>query len=586
MTPIRKTLGVVAALATLVGGLVVLSSVPAQAAHVSCGQTITQNTTLDGDVGPCNTTDGIIVGASGITLNLNGFKVFSDAPLPRVHSDGSPAEVVGIHLVNVSNVTVTNGTVSGFAAGVAVEGGGSNKVNKIKALANEGPCIGEDFTTQAIGKFGDGIVMFSSVNNRIENNVADNNGPFSGISVVTNVELVNRPVTDQPLPTGNVVRNNKLNHNDKCFGSIGIRIEGPGASRNTVVGNDVNDSFLEGVAVLAVNNLDFSALFAQPPTCQNRGFPFTQTVNTTLGSPIITATQGTFAAGDVGAPVSTFNPFPTPIPGGATIASVQNATQATLSANATATVTGVQISLLPVCPLANPPTPTNDRNIIDDNNVTANGFGGPQTGPRGGVSAQSRAGVQLLSFCNRDTLNGTRNNIQHNTATGNAGNGVAVGGCPLTSPVPGFTNGKVLSNTSTDNNQAACGTLPPTPGCGARPTTPRSDLLDSTHLITCPSTSPTTQATCAGLGFPAPPAAPTPFVGTLVVAPGGTPCDNNTWRNNTYGTAVPPCTAIGGTQVSATAAAASAAAAGGAGDSSTGDADDVASYTRSGRFIG
>jgi hypothetical protein len=46
----------VATVLTTVGG-----AAPAGAVHVSCGQTITQSTTLDGNVGPCSN-NGIIIG--------------------------------------------------------------------------------------------------------------------------------------------------------------------------------------------------------------------------------------------------------------------------------------------------------------------------------------------------------------------------------------------------------------------------------------------------------------------------------------------------------------------------------------------
>jgi hypothetical protein len=44
---------------------------PAHGAVLSCGQTITQSTVLENDVGPCNS-NGIIIGADNITFNLNG----------------------------------------------------------------------------------------------------------------------------------------------------------------------------------------------------------------------------------------------------------------------------------------------------------------------------------------------------------------------------------------------------------------------------------------------------------------------------------------------------------------------------------
>ena len=44
---------------------------PAQAAILTCGQTITQDTTLENDLGPCPN-HGIVIGADGITIDLDG----------------------------------------------------------------------------------------------------------------------------------------------------------------------------------------------------------------------------------------------------------------------------------------------------------------------------------------------------------------------------------------------------------------------------------------------------------------------------------------------------------------------------------
>ena len=103
--------------AVLVGLVVVVCSTGLQgiahAATVSCGQVITQDTTLDTDVGPC-TGDGIIIGADNITLDLNGHTVF-----------GSPADPTdtfssGIRVHRFSGIRVRNGTVTGFYTGVGI----------------------------------------------------------------------------------------------------------------------------------------------------------------------------------------------------------------------------------------------------------------------------------------------------------------------------------------------------------------------------------------------------------------------------------------------------------------------------------
>jgi hypothetical protein len=562
----RGTIGVVALALAVLGSPVLTAG--ASAAAPGCGATLTHSVTLTADVGPCNHGDGLVVRKSGITVDLNGHKVFSDAPLPRrsgIDSEGLfvPADVVGIHLLDVRHVVVEGGgsagrggAVQGFAAGVAIEGGGSNVVRDLTARENLAPCIGEDFSTQSIGKFGDGIVVFSSAANRVQHNRVVHNGPFSGISLVTNTipGTVNRPVTNQPLPTRNLITGNDVERNDTCFGEIGVRFEGPGASNNAALDNRVNKSFLEGVAVLAVNNLDFSGLFAHPATCQNRGFP---------------------------------DPS------------------------------------LPPCPLL-ASQPTNDNNLIRGNTLTNNGAGGPQLpagpGPNGrnNVDLESRGGIQLLAFCAYGALNGTANTIEENHVTGSSGNGIAVGGCapsegyfgplqgppappsPTThfNPFKGFTANKVVDNVSVGNNQAGCPAGPPAP-CGARFNTlfpcpggaatcgvalPRYDLFDENGLITSPGGTPAPFE--IGRFLVAPPIPATP---TSPAFPAGRPCDDNIWFRNTYGSAFPACTTLGGHHVGG--ASPSAAPSGSGGDSSSSIeglrvAGAAPGLTLSGRFVG
>lgn len=493
------------AMAILFLGMAVVSTAAsAQVTTVGCGSVITSNTTLTADVGPCNIGDGLRVTGTNFTLNLNGHRVFSSQPLPRnigVDSTGIyvPADVVGIKLVNATGVTVTNGTVDHFNAGISIEGGSTNTVSNVTSQMNQGPCIGEDFSTFAIGEYGDGIVDFGSPNNRLLNNTLRNNGPFSGIALVANTTLITKAVP--PYPSGNIISGNTVEDNNICFADIGIRVEGPGASNNTLSNNIVRRSFNEGITVNPVNAIDFGPLFQNPPACQNRGFP-----------------------------------SPT----------------------------------LPQCPIQNPLNPTNDNNILSGNTVDQNGYGGPEVdaGPNAHnmPSFQAATGINLLSFCGYGAdSNATGNIVQGNTVTRNAGDGIGVGGCPLgqnpaNGTFPGYTNTKIVGNTSVNNNGRGCGTLPAVPGCGSRPTTARFDLHDSTNEMVCPSTSASTQAVCAGLGFAPPPATPTAFVGTRVSQPGGRPCDNNIWYGNRYGTAFPLCTTLGGQQIASTPVTAATAA--------------------------
>jgi parallel beta-helix repeat protein len=229
-------------------------------AQVGCGAVITRSTTLRSDVGPCSG-DGLVVVSDKVRLNLGGHRVFGTA------AQGTSA---GIRLADVRRVTVLNGSVDNFDAGLLVYRGGSNTIRDMRLHDNNSNQFVAD--NPDLGELGDGILILGSPDNRITNNDVRDNGPFSGISIVSETE--NQSVVG-PLPTGNVISRNVIAHNavpDVCtsegtyFGGpcnpgeavfnqdIGLRIEGPGASFTTVSRNLITGSGREGLAVLNTFN--------------------------------------------------------------------------------------------------------------------------------------------------------------------------------------------------------------------------------------------------------------------------------------------------------------------------------------------
>lgn len=192
-----------------------------------CGQEITEDTTLDGDL-VCPSGPALIVTANNVTLDLNGFSISGDPSSPG----GGP----GILLRSVTGVTVRKGTVQHFGAGVAINGGSGNKVLNMTVQDNVGP---------ADGDYGDGIVLTESSENLIQGNTVRRNGPFSGIS------LVGASQRNQILENS-VMDNNMLQAGNPGAGrqTMGIRVEGPAANDNKIVGNMVHASGADGIVVL------------------------------------------------------------------------------------------------------------------------------------------------------------------------------------------------------------------------------------------------------------------------------------------------------------------------------------------------
>ena len=91
---------------------------------LECGSVVVSSITLNNDIGPCSG-DGLKVVSSGITIDLNGYKIYA-----------SRRQNVGVKLENVSNVVVKGGTISGFDSGVLIEGGWNNRVTNATARNN------------------------------------------------------------------------------------------------------------------------------------------------------------------------------------------------------------------------------------------------------------------------------------------------------------------------------------------------------------------------------------------------------------------------------------------------------------------
>jgi hypothetical protein len=247
----RRTLASAASLFLVSLGLVGTAG-PASAGHVSCGQTILVSTVLDSNVGPCS--KGLVIAANNITLDLNGFTL-SGTPV----GEGAP----GILLDGVTGVTVKNGTVTQFDAGVSIEFGSGNTVTGIRALDNR----------SVNSVYGDGVTIYRSNSNRITNNQVRNNGPYDGIGVIRGAFNVidSNQITDNNQSSSNTAgirlenenfgENGNFPSNDNIVtnnlvtnsGTFGIQVFA-GGSRNQIKFNQSVNNALDGITVFAGGN--------------------------------------------------------------------------------------------------------------------------------------------------------------------------------------------------------------------------------------------------------------------------------------------------------------------------------------------
>jgi parallel beta-helix repeat protein len=211
---------------------------------IACGTEISQDTVLDADL-ECDRGPALVIVADGVTLDLGG------------HTVTGAREGPGIVFRGVTGSTVRNGTVQRFEAGVAVQGGEGNRIEELTVQDNIGDPDGD---------FGDGIVLNDSRRNVVRANVVQRNGPFSGISLgprASSNEILDNTVADNNM--------SHLGFPDAGRQTMGIRVEGPAANHNRIMGNSVTASGCDGIVVLATcdNPDDEPPCVGTPPNEHN-----------------------------------------------------------------------------------------------------------------------------------------------------------------------------------------------------------------------------------------------------------------------------------------------------------------------------
>jgi parallel beta-helix repeat protein len=154
-------------LAGLVTGIV-----PPATASDLCGTTILANLTLDHDL-TCSG-NGLIVGADGVTIDLNG------------HTITGSGTGNGILATGRSGVVITGGTIRNFTIGVQLVASTGVLVKEIRAIANR-----------------DGIFLIASSGNTITENFASQN---SRVGVMLRPGAINN--STQNLVTENILSDN------------------------------------------------------------------------------------------------------------------------------------------------------------------------------------------------------------------------------------------------------------------------------------------------------------------------------------------------------------------------------------------
>jgi parallel beta-helix repeat protein len=207
-----------------------------------CGDVVTGDTELTRDLTECPG-DGLVIGADGVRLDLNGHLI-----------DGTLFEpgTAGVRNPGFDDVIIVNGRVTNFEVGVFLEGAQRNKVSGIAASSNleEGLELARSSTTRLLENTlranETGLRITGSHENRIVGNVVagnDLNGVVlqgSNANIVERNRVLGTNLTDGIVLSSsdrNAVRMNGVTDNAGFGVFVGAGSDDDRVRENTVFGN-------------------------------------------------------------------------------------------------------------------------------------------------------------------------------------------------------------------------------------------------------------------------------------------------------------------------------------------------------------
>jgi parallel beta-helix repeat protein len=212
---------------------IALWSVSTVASDTLCGATIVEDLRLDQDMTCAG--NGLIVGADGIKINLDG------------HTIAGSGSGVGISVTGRSDVTIKGGTIRDFVTGVLIAGSSSVVVHDNQLVDHV-----------------DGIdVQAGSVGNTIKDNHFQGNrsrgimlrGAISAIVVKDNTFTANRVGILLFGPVGTTVKDNSVSSSTLAGIRINVLATDNLVADNTVTSNPAGIEFLVTPTGSAVGNM-------------------------------------------------------------------------------------------------------------------------------------------------------------------------------------------------------------------------------------------------------------------------------------------------------------------------------------------
>ena len=187
---------------------------PAAEANPACGEVLTTDTTLTGDMTCAGT--ALRIGADGITVNLNGY---------MITGDGVTVGAAGVRNAGYNGVTIENGTITNFFFGIYLNGASGNTIQLITADGNT---------------FSGIYVENGSNSNQIVDSVVINNGTpaHRGNGITINGS------------DGNLVARSLAVNNYTQGIFVGGGANSPASSNTRIVHNTSHDNVSNGIGII------------------------------------------------------------------------------------------------------------------------------------------------------------------------------------------------------------------------------------------------------------------------------------------------------------------------------------------------
>jgi parallel beta-helix repeat protein len=209
-------------LAVAVSGLIAPSGDQALASPVTCGQTITTDTTLDSDLTNCPG-DGLVIAANDLTLNLNGH---------RISGTGSG---VGIRSSD-EGVKVVDGFIENFSTLVELRRATHNVLSGVAGYGDEQGVVLIDSDSNALLDSYPRAPVSLSLTRSSDNQILRNRMHSASISDGSNGNTVAHTFFESDLDV-EASNDNRISENGWFYGCCGLRV---GGFRNQVEGNNLH----------------------------------------------------------------------------------------------------------------------------------------------------------------------------------------------------------------------------------------------------------------------------------------------------------------------------------------------------------